>query len=95
MIQFAQRVPQITQEKATKCRVRDVYCTICKNDRHVTEACATKRATMTTAATAGSAPQMDTTQEEHSVPSGGGVDGLPTDDRFRVCDSCCVHICIR
>ena len=27
---------------ATKCRVRDVYCTICKNARHVTEACATK-----------------------------------------------------
>ena len=28
---------------ATKCRTRDVYCAICKNSRHMTEACSTKR----------------------------------------------------
>ena len=101
VVQFAQHVPQITQEKAevlmvagpcfrckkpghiandcvqqrepptcyrcnkvghiaTKCRVHDMYCTICKNARHVTEACATKRATRTLAATAGSAPKINT-----------------------------------
>ena len=43
-----------------------MYCTICKNARNVTEGCATKRATRTTAAAAGSAPKINTTQEERS-----------------------------
>ena len=104
VIQFSQRVPNITQEKAVilmvegpclKCRkpghlasdcvqqrepptcyhcnkvghiapmclTRDVYCTICKNSRHVTDACSTKRAPRTTVATAGSAPRINATQE--------------------------------
>ena len=114
VIQFAQHVPQITQDKAeilmvagpcfkcrkpghiandcvqqrepptcyrcnkvghiaTKCRPRDVYCTKCKNSRHVKEACHTKRS-RTTAATAGSAPRINATpeadQQAHRVPSG-------------------------
>ena len=45
----------------------------CKNSRHMTEACHTKRS-RTTAATAGSAPRINATQEAdqqaHRVPSG-------------------------
>ena len=48
---------------ATKCRVRDVYFQICKNKRHVTDACYTKRAPRTTATTAGSAPRIHANQE--------------------------------
>ena len=48
---------------ATKCRVRDVYCQICKNKRHMTDACYTKRAPKTTAVTAGPAPRIHATQE--------------------------------
>ena len=48
---------------APKCRTRDVYCTICRNSRHVTEACSTKRAPWITVATAGSAPRINATQE--------------------------------
>ena len=40
-----------------------MYCSICKNARHVTAACRTKRATTTTA---GSAPKINNTQEETS-----------------------------
>ena len=48
---------------ATKCRVRDVYCQICKNKHHVTDVCYTKQAPRTTAVTAGSAPRIHATQE--------------------------------
>ena len=44
---------------APKCKARDVSCRICKNNRHVTDACFTKHAprpSRTTAATAGSTP---------------------------------------
>ena len=53
---------------STKCRVLDVYCSICKNTRHVTAACRTMKTTTTTAATAGSAPKINNTQEEHKGP---------------------------
>ena len=43
---------------APKCKVRDVYCQICKNNRHVTSACFTKHELRTTVATAGSAPAL-------------------------------------
>ena len=48
---------------STKCRTRDVNCQICKNKQHVTDACYTKRAPRTTAATDGSAPRIHATQE--------------------------------
>ena len=104
MVQFAQRVPNITQEKAEvlmvegtcftchkpghvardcvqqrelptcyrcnkvghiapKCQTRDVNCNICKNSRHVTEACSTKGTPRTTVANAGSALRINATQE--------------------------------
>ena len=46
---------------ATECRVREVYCSVCKSARYVTEACRRRTATKTMAATAGSA---NVTQEE-------------------------------
>ena len=48
MVQFAQRVPNITLERV---------------ELHVIDACYTKRAPRTTAATAGSAPRIHATQE--------------------------------
>ena len=48
MVQFAQRVPNFTLERV---------------EVHVTDACYTKRAPGTTAATAGSAPRIHATQE--------------------------------
>ena len=48
---------------APKCRTRDVYCNICRTTTHVNYARYTKRAPRTTAATAGSAPRIHTTQE--------------------------------
>ena len=45
-----------------------MYCSFCKNARHVTEAC---RETRTMEATAGSAPKINDAQEENKVPSGG------------------------
>ena len=46
---------------STKCRMKDVFCSVCKSSRHVTEACRRQTTTKTTAATAGSA---NGTQEE-------------------------------
>ena len=48
---------------APKYRARDVYCTICRNLGHVTEACFTEQAPRTTVATAGYAPRINATQE--------------------------------
>ena len=48
---------------ATKCRVQDVYCQICKNKKHLADACYTKRAPRTAAMTAGSTPRIHVTQE--------------------------------
>ena len=52
---------------STKCRVCEVYCSICKNARHVTKAC---RETRTMEVTAGSAPKITDDREENKVPSG-------------------------
>ena len=41
---------------APKCKARDVYCQICKNNRHVTDTCFTKRAPRPLRTTAGSTP---------------------------------------
>ena len=72
---------------STKCRARDVYCSICKNNRHVTAACKKKRTPATTAATTGLATRIYSTQEEAS-----GVEELcaniSKDDGVSVCDSC-------
>ena len=48
---------------STKCTACDVYCFICKNNRHVTAACRWKR---TPATTANAARRIHSTQEEAS-----------------------------
>ena len=45
-----------------------MYCSICKNARHVTAVCRTMKTTTMTVATAGSAPRINDTQEEHKGP---------------------------
>ena len=61
---------------APTCKARDVYFRICKNNRHVTDACFTKRAprpSRTTAATAGSAPHIHAKTQENYREVDGSI----------------------
>ena len=79
---------------APKCKARDVYCRICKNNRHVTDACFMKRAPRpprTTAATAGSTPNHRinaATQEFHREVDGSisHVSGRVTGSAFALAE---------